>query len=199
MQIGRPHPSGPALQENFVTKQAGSPVFRTLFLSLLQSVILTGKDPDAGKDWRQEEKGMTEEEMVGWHHPLYGHEFEQALGVGDGQGGLACCSPRGCKELDTTERLNWTESVAVSPPSLLFMAFSWRVAVSPVFSFGLAWDFLRISLRLCIFGKNSAEAMLHPHGVLSGPTRCPHLISGDGLTLVTWSRLCLLGFSAVKL
>ena len=49
---------------------------------------------------------MTEEEMVGWHHPLYEHEFEQALGVGDGQGGLACCSPRGCKELDTTERLN---------------------------------------------------------------------------------------------
>ena len=49
---------------------------------------------------------MTEEEMVGWHHPLDGHEFEQGLGVGDGQGGLACCSPRGCKELDTTERLN---------------------------------------------------------------------------------------------
>ena len=54
---------------------------------------LTGKDPDAGKDWRQEEKGTAEDEMVGWHHWLYGHEFEQAPGVGDGQGSLACCSP----------------------------------------------------------------------------------------------------------
>ena len=69
---------------------------------------LIGKDPDARKDWRQEEKGMTEDEMVGWHHWVNGHEFEQALGVGDGQGGLACYSPWGSKELDTTERLNWT-------------------------------------------------------------------------------------------
>ena len=68
---------------------------------------LLGKDPEAGKDWRQEEKGTTEDEMVGWHHQLDGHEFEQAPGIGDGQGGLACCSPRGCKELDTTEWLNW--------------------------------------------------------------------------------------------
>ena len=70
-----------------------------------------GEDPDAGKDWRQEEKGMTEVEIVGWHHPLGGHVFEQALGVGDGQGGLACCSPWGHKELDMTERLNWTTSL----------------------------------------------------------------------------------------
>ena len=68
---------------------------------------LTRKDPDAGKDWRQEEKGMTEDEMVGWHHWLNGHEFEQALGVGDGQGSLACCSLWGCKESDMTEWLNW--------------------------------------------------------------------------------------------
>ena len=67
---------------------------------------LIRKDPDAGKDWSQEEKGRTEDEMVGWHHQLDGHEFEQALGIGDGQGGLVCCSPWGCKELDTTERLN---------------------------------------------------------------------------------------------
>ena len=70
---------------------------------------LIGKDPDAGKDWRQEEKGTTEDEMVWWHHQLDGHEFEQALGVGDGQGSLECCSPWGCKESDTTEQLNWTE------------------------------------------------------------------------------------------
>ena len=70
---------------------------------------LMGKDPDAGKDWRQEEKEKTEDEMVGWHHRLNGHKFEQAPGVGDGQGGLVCCSPSGRKELDTTKRLNWTE------------------------------------------------------------------------------------------
>ena len=70
---------------------------------------LIGKDPDAGKGWRQEEKGMTEDEMVGWHHRLNGHEFEQAPGVGEGQGSLACCSPCGRKESDTTEWLNWTE------------------------------------------------------------------------------------------
>ena len=58
--------------------------------------------------WRQEAKGMTEDGMVGWHHPLNGHEFEWALGIGNGQGGLVCCSPRGHKELDTTEWLNWT-------------------------------------------------------------------------------------------
>ena len=67
---------------------------------------LIRKDPDAGKDWRQEEKGMTEDKMVGWHHWLDGHEFGQALGVGDGQGSLACCSPWGCKESDRTEQLN---------------------------------------------------------------------------------------------
>ena len=69
---------------------------------------LTGKDPDAGKDWRQE-KGTTEDEMVGCCHQLNGHEFEQAPGVGDGQGSLVCCSPWGHKELDTTEPLNWTD------------------------------------------------------------------------------------------
>ena len=72
-------------------------------------IRLIGKDLDAGKDWGQEKKGETEDETVGWHHKLEGHEFEQALGVGDGQGSLSCCSPWGCKEFDMTERLNWTE------------------------------------------------------------------------------------------
>ena len=72
-------------------------------------IPLVRKDPHAGKDWRQEGKGMTEDEMVGWHHGLNGHEFEQAPGVGDGQGGLVCCSPWGHKELDMTDQLNWTE------------------------------------------------------------------------------------------
>ena len=67
---------------------------------------LTGKDPDDGKDCGQEEKGTTEDEMVGWHHRLDGHEFEQIPGDGEGQGNLACCSPWGRKESDMTERLN---------------------------------------------------------------------------------------------
>ena len=70
---------------------------------------LIGKDCDAGRDWEQEEKGMTEDEMAGWHHWLDGHEFEWTPGVGDGQGGLACCSSWGRKELDMTEWLKWTE------------------------------------------------------------------------------------------
>ena len=70
---------------------------------------LIGKDSDAGRDWGQEEKGMTEDEMAGWHHWLDGREFEWTPGVGDGQGGLACCNSWGRKESDTTERLNWTE------------------------------------------------------------------------------------------
>ena len=68
---------------------------------------LVGKDPDAGRDWGQEEKGTTEDEMAGWHHWLDGREFEWTLGVGDGQGGLVCCDSWGHKESDTTERLNW--------------------------------------------------------------------------------------------
>ena len=69
---------------------------------------LTRKSPGTWKDWRREEKGTTEDEMAEWHHWLGGHEFEHALGVGDGQGGLACYNPGGRKESDTTERLNWT-------------------------------------------------------------------------------------------
>ena len=67
---------------------------------------LIGKDPDAGKDWRWEEKGATEDEMVGWHHQLNGHEFEQIAGDSEGQRRLVCCSPWGHKELDMTEPLN---------------------------------------------------------------------------------------------
>ena len=71
---------------------------------------LIRKDPDAGRDWGQEKKGMTEEEMVGWHHQLNGHEFEQTPGVGDGQGGLACCSlwiAKSQTQLSDWTKLNW--------------------------------------------------------------------------------------------
>ena len=77
---------------------------------------LIGKYPDAGKGWGHEEKGVTEGEMVGWHHRLHGHGFGWTLGVGDGQGGLVCCGSRGHKESDATQQLNWTE---------LLIIFSW--------------------------------------------------------------------------
>ena len=70
---------------------------------------LIGKDSNAERDWGQEEKGKTEVETAGWHHWLNGHEFQWTLGVGDGQGGLACCDSWGRKESDTTERLNWVD------------------------------------------------------------------------------------------
>ena len=79
---------------------------------------LIGKDPDAGKDWRWEEKGATKDGMVGWYHWLSGQEFEYTPGVGDGQGGLACCSPWGHKESDMPELLNWTERSAHRHPML---------------------------------------------------------------------------------
>ena len=75
---------------------------------------LIGRDPDVGKEWRQEEKGMTEVKVVGWHHELQGHEFEQAPGVGDGQGSLACCSPWGRKKSNMTYQLNWTEQLVIN-------------------------------------------------------------------------------------
>ena len=78
---------------------------------------LFGKDPDAGKDWNQKKKRTTEDKMVGWHHWLYGHEFVQAPGVGDGQGSLACCSPWGPKESDRTEQLNWLTLIFPKPSS----------------------------------------------------------------------------------
>ena len=84
---------------------------------------LTGKDPDAGKDWGQEEKVVTENEMAGWHHQLDGHEFEWTLVFGDGQGGLACCNSWGRKESDMTEWLNWTElKIMASGPII-----SWQI------------------------------------------------------------------------
>ena len=78
-----------------------------------KSVFLR-KDPNAGKDWRQEEKGVTEDEMVGWHQWFGGHEFERVLGVGDEEESLMCYSPWGHKESDTTERLNWLGYVILS-------------------------------------------------------------------------------------
>ena len=78
------------------------------------------KRTDAGRDWGQEEKGTTEDEMAGWHHWLDGRESEWTPGVGDGQGGLACCDSWGHKESDTTERLNWTVAQLVKNPPVMW-------------------------------------------------------------------------------
>ena len=91
---------------------------------------LIGKDPDAGRDWGQGEKGTTEDEMARWHHQLNGHEFEWTSGVGDGQGGLACCDSWGRKESDTTEQLNWTELMGLDVMILVFWMFSFKSTFS---------------------------------------------------------------------
>ena len=102
---------------------------------------LIGKDSNAGRDWGQKKKGMTEDEMAGWHHGLDGRESELTPGDGDGQGGLACCNSWGCKELDTTEWLNWTElREDLDSPLWSFYLFSGKISfgislvVFPTFS-----------------------------------------------------------------
>ena len=87
---------------------------------------------DAGKDWRQGEKGTTEDDLVGWHHRLDGHEFEQALGVGDGQGSLVCCSPRGCKAWVST----WTSFLPFFLPSKEQAFFNFMTAFTVHSDFG---------------------------------------------------------------
>ena len=87
---------------------------------------LTEKDSGAGKDWRREDKGATEDEMVGWHHRFNGHKFEQAQRVCDGQESLVCCSPWGHKELDTTEWLKWTEHLEVTFSTRCFWLITCR-------------------------------------------------------------------------
>ena len=122
---------------------------------------LIRKDPVAGKNWKQE-KGMTEDEMVGCHHQLNGHEFEQSLGDGEGQGSLACCSPWGCKVSDTTEWLNWTEDISWAFPPVSFLA---------CFSIGLefpAWSFSLVkSLWNFIFEKASLTVLANANGTLN--------------------------------
>ena len=117
---------------------------------------LIEKDPDAGKDWRQEEKGMTEDEMAGWHHWLNGHGFGWTPGVGDGQGGLVCCSPWGHKESDMTERLKWAElncyqfSKKHMPPILVY-CFVYKICFSIIAytqrNIKNLWNFKRQALK----------------------------------------------------
>ena len=112
---------------------------------------LTGKDPHAGKDWRWEEKGTTEDEMVGRHHRLDGHESEQAPGVGDGQGGLASCSPWGHKESDTTEWLNWTQHKTDSVWQLCSVFCNNLKKRDTFFAFGLHIHRVYLDMDLFLF------------------------------------------------
>ena len=90
---------------------------------------LIWKDPDAGKDWGHDEKGMTEDEIVGWHHRLNGHGFGWTPGVGDGQGGLVYCDSRGRKESGMTERLNWAEIASVYVYFFSILKYLWRACL----------------------------------------------------------------------
>ena len=100
---------------------------------------LTGKDPDAVRDWGQEEKGTTEDEIARWHHRLNGHEFGWTPGAGDGQGGLACCDSQGRKESDTTERLNRTELKVVRTAQKMFPWALWEQATSVLSHYFDTW------------------------------------------------------------
>ena len=97
---------------------------------------LIGKDSDAGRDWGQEEKGITEDEMAGWHHRLNGHESGWTPGFGDGQGGLACCNSWGPKESGTTEQLNWTDTYNVMP---IYWRLNWAYYNTYTFIYVSSW------------------------------------------------------------
>ena len=103
---------------------------------------LIGKDHDARRDWGQEEKGTTEDEMAGWYHRLDAHEFWWTPGVGDGQGGLACCDSWGCKDWDTTQWLNWTD---------WFILTRWLFSFKPLpFPRHPSWDRQEAPPALCL-------------------------------------------------
>ena len=123
---------------------------------------LTGKDPDAGQDWWEEEKGIIEDEIVGWHHQRDGHEFEQALGVGDGQGSLACCSPWGHKESDTTERLNWTETHKYCWREVVFPG---TLGLPPPLKFILEPQFLAVNVLTWPWGSQAGCNCCSSHTV----------------------------------
>ena len=135
---------------------------------------LIWKDLDVWKDWGQEEKGMPEEEMIGWHHQLNGHGFGRTSGVGDGQGSLVCCGSRGCKESDMTEQLNWTD--VVEAILLVHMAeqiiFCWeggKTHSSCKFPYYLPWKVKVLIAQLCPTLCNPMDYSLlgsFVHGIL---------------------------------
>ena len=121
---------------------------------------LIWKNPDAEKDWRQEEKGTTEDEVVGWHHRLNGHGFGWTLGVDDGQGGLACCSSWGRKESDTTEWLNWTEPRNTA--TLLELSYHLKYWTLPVLKVAVFLMTFCLSLDDSFLGGRDCLTLLLP-------------------------------------
>ena len=173
-----------------------------------------GEEFDAGRDWGQEEKGTTEDEIAGWHHGLDGHESEWTAGDGDGQGGLACCDSWGRKESDTTERLNWTEMIfplhSLFPRVLSELILLHNMFVVSAFK----WKLLQLCPTLCnsmdcsppgssVHGiLQSKNTVVGCHSLLQGiiPTQRPNLglldcrqifyhLSYQGSPM--WERLCL--------
>ena len=127
--------------------------------------------PDVEKGWRQEENGMTEDKMVGWHHQLNRHEFEQAPGVGDGQASLVCCSPWGHKELDMTEWLNWTDPQEDTRTS-------WKLSRER--------QFLNCPTGLATDGSLVLGSLAWPFWDI-----CLHCLWKLSLSLVLWQAECL--------
>ena len=123
---------------------------------------LIGKEPDAGKNWKQEEKGTTEDEIVDWCHWFNGHEFEQALRVGDGQGGLACYSPWGLKVLHTTGWLNWIQALICSPPTVLLFDLCLNKQKVRIFKESFSLHPLSLSVDL-LYGHGSPSVTRGKH------------------------------------
>ena len=147
---------------------------------------LIGKDSDAGRDWGQEEKGMTEDEMAGWHHGLDGHESEWTPGDGDGQGGLACCDSWGLKESDTTEQLNWTELNHM--PRAISATMTSRLTTPMSLSKGVH-SFMQIDVLFVVQSPSHVWLFLHyelQHARLHYPSLCP----GVRLNSCPLSRWC---------
>ena len=119
---------------------------------------LIAKDSDAGRDWGQEEKGTTEDEMAGWHHQLDGHEFEWTPGVGDGQGGLVGCNSWGRKELDTTEGLNWTE-LNVEVPHLV--SGSYKLTFKVTSALGVSLIFSKNTVLPLVILKETSNYIIY--------------------------------------
>ena len=119
---------------------------------------LIGKDSDAGRDWGQEEKGTTEDEMAGWHHWLDGREPEWTPGVGDGQGGLACCNSWGHKESDTTEQLNWTQLNCMDRGEKVLNKYKWK----PVLPWRLLerWFWWKLTEMVSMLFKSGGKIIL---------------------------------------
>ena len=162
---------------------------------------LIGKDPDAGKDWRQEEKETTEEEMAGWHHRLNGHEFEWTPGVGDGQGGLACCSSWGCKESDTSEateltawleKSDWNTVVRLPNsyhcPSASY-SYPWVMGAPGAFLLAFELECVYWHVTLCTCLCVQTQYLFSSPNSTPYPARCVCPAGSASLRLLTLQRL----------